>query len=445
MDATKGTVCSVIWVSANLDTNQWDPLGDIGSNDVTAIRLKNDNLRIAIFNVYNDCNNDDSLTTLDTYHDKYRLDLTGLNNDHIIWAGDFNRHHPLWDDERETRLFTARATDDANRLIDLVGRWGLDFALPKSEGPTLQHKVTKSFSRPDLVLCSHHSLPLFVSCRVVADEKPTHTDHYPIAYELDVHEGIAMAKSELSFNFRATDWESFNQALEQELDPRHLLDQLANAVDLEASVEQLTKAIQHTICTSARKNKPHPNSKRWWNDDLSRMMKDLKELRKEKVRNRALPDHPIHRELSEREERFTEAVREAKSNHWWEFLENAMDKDVWSANKYVSKPVSDGGRPRIPALKVKLPNGSQSEVNTNEEKARALAGSFFPKRPALSTVLPNFHYPQPMDDPLPIDEERICRHIAALSPFKAPGPDGIPNVMLQKCANLLTPFLLQIY
>ena len=170
-DANRGTVRSVIWVSANLDTNQWDQLGGIGSNDITAIRLKNDGLRIAIFNVYNDCNNDDSMTSLDAYHNKFKIDLTGLDDDHIIWAGDFNRHHPLWDDERETRLFTARATDDANRLINLVRRWGLEFALPKSEGPTLQHKVTKSFSRPDLVLCSHHSLPLFVSCHIVADGK----------------------------------------------------------------------------------------------------------------------------------------------------------------------------------------------------------------------------------------------------------------------------------
>ena len=114
MDTTKGTVCSVIWVNANLDTNQWDPLGGIRSNDVTAIHLKNNDLHITIFSVYNDCNNDDSLTALDTYHDKFRLDLTGLDNDHLIWAGDFNRHHPLWDDERETRLFTAKATDDAN-------------------------------------------------------------------------------------------------------------------------------------------------------------------------------------------------------------------------------------------------------------------------------------------------------------------------------------------
>ena len=274
MDATKGTVRSVIWVSANLDTNQWDPLGGIGSNDVTAIRLKNDNLCISIFNVYNDCNNDNSLTSLDAYHDKFRLDLTGLDDDHLIWAGDFNRHHPLWDDERESRLFSAKATDDAHRLIDMIGRWDLDFALPKSEGPTLQHKVTKSFSRPDLVLCSNHSLPLFVSCCVVADEKPTHTDHYPIAFELDVHEGIATAKVEPSFNFRATDWERFNRTLEAELDPQHLHAQLANTVDLEASVERLTSAVQHTINADTRRNKPHPNSKRWWNDDLSKMTKN---------------------------------------------------------------------------------------------------------------------------------------------------------------------------
>ena len=174
-------------------------------------------------------------------------------------------------------------------------------------------------------------------------------------------------------------------------------------------------------------------------------MRDLKELRKVKVRNCALPDHPIHRELSEKEERFAEAVQEAKSNHWWEFLENAMDKDIWSANKYVSEPISDGGKPRIPALKIKLPNGSQSEVNTNEGKAKALADSFFPERLALSSVPPNFLYPQPLDNPLPIDKDRIRRHIAALSPFKAPSPDGIPNIVLQKCASLLTPFLLQIY
>ena len=258
--------------------------------------------------------------------------------------------------------------------------------------------------RPDLVLCSHHSLPLFVSCRVVADEKPVHTDHYPIAYELNVHEGIAVAKTETSFNFRATDWESFNQGLEQELDHWCLHDQIVNAADLEASVKCLTRAIQQTICTSARKNKPRPNSKRWWNDDLSRMTKDLRGLRKVKVRNCALPDHPVHSELHEKEEQFAEVVHKAKSNHWWEFLKNAMDKDVWSANKYVAEPISDGCKPRIPALKVNTPNRFQSEVNTNEEKAKALADLFFPKRPTLSTVPPNFLYPQPMNDPLPIDE-----------------------------------------
>ena len=137
------------------------------------------------------------------------------------------------------------------------------------------------------------------------------------------------------------------------------------------------------------------------------MTKDLKELHKVKVRNHALPDHSIHRELSKKEKCFAEAVLEAKSNHWWEFLENAMDKDIWSANKYISVPISDGGKSCIPALKVKLPDGFQSEVNTNKGKAKALADSFFPNRPALSSMPPNFLYPQPLDNPLPINKDQI--------------------------------------
>ncbi|TFK62800.1 hypothetical protein BDN72DRAFT_740845, partial [Pluteus cervinus] len=32
-----------------------------------------------------------------------------------------------------------------------------------------------------------------------------------------------------------------------------------------------------------------------------------------------------------------------------------------------------------------------------------------------------------------------------LSPFKAPGPDEIPNIVLKKCASTLAPILLIVY
>jgi hypothetical protein len=45
----------------------------------------------------------------------------------------------------------------------------------------------------------------------------------------------------------------------------------------------------------------------------------------------------------------------------------------------------------------------------------------------------------------PITRVQICSHIACLRPFKAPGLDGIPNIILIKCANILFNRLWPIY
>jgi len=42
-------------------------------------------------------------------------------------------------------------------------------------------------------------------------------------------------------------------------------------------------------------------------------------------------------------------------------------------------------------------------------------------------------------------EEQILRQLKKLKPYKAPGPDGIPNVVLTKCADMLVERLHWIY
>jgi len=37
----------------------------------------------------------------------------GSSNEHMIWLGDFNRHHPEWDEERNSHLFTRENLDEA--------------------------------------------------------------------------------------------------------------------------------------------------------------------------------------------------------------------------------------------------------------------------------------------------------------------------------------------
>ena len=74
-----------------------------------------------------------------------------------------------------------------------------------------------------------------------------------------------------------------------------------------------------------------------------------------------------------------------------------------------------------------------------------LAKGFFPPRPAEDLSLTGTEYPQPCEADVDITAEQIVRQMQRLKPYKAPGPDGIPNIVLTKCAHLLANRLMYIY
>ncbi|KIJ06852.1 hypothetical protein PAXINDRAFT_50299, partial [Paxillus involutus ATCC 200175] len=82
---------------------------------------------------------------------------------------------------------------------------------------------------------------------------------------------------------------------------------------------------------------------------------------------------------------------------------------------------------------------------TNEEKSEALAKAFFPPPPAVSSVQEEYVYPEEIANPGEITEEQIKRSIAKLQPHKAPGPDGIHNIVFKQCKDILVPHLLRIF
>jgi len=88
--------------------------------------------------------------------------------------------------------------------------------------------------------------------------------------------------------------------------------------------------------------------KRWWNNELEKLTVKLKQLRRTARSNCAVADHPAHQILKAAEDSFAEAMTKAKRNHWIKYLENMMEKDIWTANKYVSEPVSNGGNQGYP-------------------------------------------------------------------------------------------------
>ena len=84
-------------------------------------------------------------------------------------------------------------------------------------------------------------------------------------------------------------------------------------------------------------------------------------------------------------------------------------------------------------------------ASSNQEKSRMLAEAFFPGKPTESHVFDQSKYPQPICGTHKIPKEQIRRQIKSLKPYKAPGPDGIPNIVLAKCADILVDRLWYIY
>jgi Reverse transcriptase (RNA-dependent DNA polymerase) len=159
---------------------------------------------------------------------------------------------------------------------------------------------------------------------------------------------------------------------------------------------------------------------------------------------RDITDHPAKVEHAAACQEFVQAIKDKRVEHWVNWLENIQPNEIYLANKYVTNEPSDFSCTRVPDLKI-LCDGSPSLAATNSAKAAALAESFFPPPPTLSSVPATFNYPKPLPDLRYFSRCQIHQAVGQLKPFKAPGPDGIPNVVLKKCIDTLVDHLHLIF
>jgi len=86
---------SVILIHVNILTNNWSQL-DINLGDVTIVKLRGDWDALMLFNVYNDCEHDDTVGLIRDFQKSLDDNSPACPSEdaHTIWLGDFNRHHP---------------------------------------------------------------------------------------------------------------------------------------------------------------------------------------------------------------------------------------------------------------------------------------------------------------------------------------------------------------
>ena len=160
--------------------NNWKEV-NLVSYDITGVHLHGPFGSICVINIYNDCENNGSLEVVEEY--MRRKEGRGEVGDRgrsgkkesVIWLGDFNRHHPLWDEERNTHLFTKNALEATQPLLDMISEYDLHMALPK-DIPTLEASSTKNYTRVDNVFCSPDIFDCFIECNTYPHWHPQKTD-----------------------------------------------------------------------------------------------------------------------------------------------------------------------------------------------------------------------------------------------------------------------------
>ena len=97
-------VHSVLLINTNFHTDCYSIL-PVMHSDMTVVRFKGDNGFLSLFNIYNEITNNDTISCLDSFFDCNAHIVQPANTDSVIWLGDFNQHHPLWEDDANKRLF----------------------------------------------------------------------------------------------------------------------------------------------------------------------------------------------------------------------------------------------------------------------------------------------------------------------------------------------------
>ncbi len=205
------------------------------------------------------------------------------------------------------------------------------------------------------------------------------------------------------------------------------------------------QAIQATIELKVPVPRPSPHAWRWWSKELSQLKKAMNCLGSQSYKYRVVTDHPVHEAYRVTRGHYGDKIKYTKKEHWRTFLEGIKGKELWAAHRYMASPVGDGGKARIPTLKVVGSDGATEDVATNEGKSAALCRIFFPEKPAVSLVPSEPDYPDRVDYTFRLSMAQLRRCIARLRPHKAPGEDGIPNAVLKEVLELIAEYLLHIY
>lgn len=290
-----------MFIHERICTDQWEQI-PVDSLDIVAIRIKGEDSNLNIYNIYNACEHSGTILKLcqHLHQQETQFEETqqchnpqGMTeNDGDLWLGDFNRHHPMWDKAEDSRLFTQAAITNAGILLNLPADYSMEMALPKGI-PTIRNSAGNE-TQPDNVFCSNTITSNITVCKVLPEEQPDPSDHYPIYTEVVMpvthHENMKPQ------DFRDIDWKKFQDALQEKLSNIPLPTLLTSPSAIDQALEELKGTIIATIEQLVPRKHPTPYSKRWWTKELTQAHIQARNLASKANKYKNAPDLAIHEE-----------------------------------------------------------------------------------------------------------------------------------------------------
>src|SRR5882724_9666939 len=151
--------------------------------------------KVLILNLYDDTEHQHSLKqVIQKLWSRVCMGGGATASEHTIWLSDFNLHHPLWDKERNSHLFTRLNLEKSQVLIDAVADFDMQMTLPK-DILTLWALATRNYTWPDTFSCplahQHPHMLLHALWRTASKNRP-HPHSHRVGHR-DQHSDIYVA------------------------------------------------------------------------------------------------------------------------------------------------------------------------------------------------------------------------------------------------------------
>jgi ribonuclease HI len=397
---------------------------DLSSSDLLVIDILGSQIPdLQLINIYNE-------KSLEPDQNEWTVNRALINlvpSKNTILGGDFNAHHPWWNSSVDTPL-------RAGTLVNWLAKYRFDL-LNQPDQPTFSRTGMTSTSVIDLVFTSIGLQNRYIEWEI-NQETASGSDHEILLYSILGDENLVENPTyQMLYNLEKADWKAFSEKLLQldqnlEFQWKYIESQAEDNLDerLEAEALNLQRIIQIAADSSIPRKKASNRSKAWWSDKLRKLRRAFGRARKKWKQS---PNQENHEIFCNSRNLYFQEIKIAKTSCWNSFLENAQGKEIFKAFSYTKRRQT----PRLPILKYSSPDnplGPEKYAITFPEKCHAFLTTLFQTPPSSDPIdwaaIPmdsKWEWPK-------VRDKEVKEAIFSSSIKKAPGPDGLSFLILQK-------------